>query len=348
MTIDELKFALYAKVLSVLDCFDESNVPQETYLLLVQRDPFRIDEFINELIFECIFRCRNMNSPKTSIQKHVEKSGKYTDDIKSQKTRTMNKVRKYRAERAEQLEKRYNLSPSELKLPDMTPKNRRSGYHFTSEQYKQIQNMEQLTILNKIVTRQICDAKHYLRKDLIADIEAYEKHFSEAFSHCNSPEDYIDVSVELFNIESHYHIEFFYALSCVLAEQEYSVDALRQAIYLLCKAPLNPEIKTDSRFVISRLNLIPFLFSEIWNTIAMKVELYSAIKVWLFHSTYFGDENEPLSLWFSKNIDIDEQAAFIKESYNLQEIIQNKVFAPKRLQCFRQIYDYVTSKAHKD
>lgn len=83
---------------------------------------------------------------------------------------------------------------------------------------------------------------------------------------------------------------------------------------------------------------------EPWITVFKKVELYSAIKVWLFHSATFGDENEALIPWFRKNLDYNEQATFLKTSYNLQGMIQDKVFAPKRLQYFRQIYDTVTPK----
>ncbi len=336
---------LRREVLSMLDYLERFNATNENFLALAQKSPFTIDEFLNEIIFECIHRSRTQNLPKASIKKHVTESGaEYTGDIKSQKTRTMNKARNYRKERAQLLQARYNIPPEELALPDMTGKNRRAGYDLTSNQYKQTQNMEQMTILNKITTRQICDAKHYSRKNVEADLEAYEAHFQTVFTHCNTPEDYIDASIELFDIESHYYIEFIYALSCFLAEKDYPLDGLVPVMYLLCYAPLNPDYKTDSRFVISRLKLIPAIFDESWDSVSTKIELYSYIKILLFHNVPFGYEEERLAPWFHKNIGFEDQADYLKTDYNLQGMIQRKVFSPKQLQRFRQIYDLILRK----
>ena len=345
MTTELFKIMLHHEVLPILDQLEKLNAPKESFFSLVQKPPFTIDEFLNEIIFECIHRSRTQNLPKASIKKHVTESGaEYTGDIKSQKTRTMNKARNYRKERAELLQARYNISPEGLALPDMTGKNRRAGYDLTSNQYKQTQNMEQLTILNKITTRQICDAKHYSRKNVEADLEAYDAHFQTVFSHCDTPEDYIDASIELFDIESHYYIEFIYALSCFLAEKDYPADELVPVIYHLCNAPLNLGLKTDSRFVISRLKLIPAIFDESWDPVSTKVELYSFIKISLFHNVPFGYEEERLTPWVNKKKGLEEQADFLKTDYNLQGMIQRKVFSHKQLQRFRQIYDSILKK----
>lgn len=329
--------------------------------------PFGIDEYLNCIAFECIYRTYYMNAPKKSIRWHILNDGEEYDDIaRLLAQRTMKRVRDNRDERLGQLYNRYGLEPEELlrQYSFHSMEERKIGYKLNEAQFRQKTNWERLKILKKIDTRQICDTRHYPnerrdkndeRSSLKGDIKEYERHFEAVFSSASTSEEYILASIELFEVERYFFIEFAYALSVAMAKMKEigcSVMIPTEAIYLLCNAAHSSTgIKTDSRFIVGRLGLIPAICNgRDWDILKSKIMCFLRGKIALFHNITIGDTGESLIQFFSRNVDIGEQARFISDDYKIQSIIHTtKVenWSNIQIQYFREIYRSVIRDEEK-
>lgn len=310
--------------------------------------PFELDDFLNCIVFECIYRSHRGNDITKSFRRHMIDNGeKYNEPAHTQITRTMEKAQQNREERFGQLNRLYGLEPEQLLRQSSFAKmeERKKGHQLTDIQYRQAKNIERLTILKKIDSKQICDSNHYSNARLTKDVREYEEHFEKVFSSVQTSENYIQASIELFSIEEHYFIEFAYALSTALAKKAKSkvkYEIPGEAISLLCNAAHSSmRIMTNSRFVVNRLKLIPYILEEgNWEIIRLKILRYLSAKVCLFHSDVFG-QKEDLVSFFTNNICIDEQAKFISNDYKICDIIQEKEWTEDRMRFFRRIYNTV-------
>lgn len=319
--------------------------------------PFDIEEFLDCIVFECIYRVYCEDAPKNSVRRHMINNGEeYDEPAHTQVTRSMKKARQNREERFGQLKRIHGLEPEELLnwASFSSMRERKEGYSLTGEQFRQLKNMERLSILKKIDTRQVCDNKHYSNEDLISDVTDYEKHFENVFSSVQTSEDYIHAAIELFSIEAHYCIEFVYMLSAALSEKD-EQEVPIEAIGLLCNAAHPAKgILTDSRFVVNRLKLIPaILDAGNWDVVRTKIDRYLTVKIFLFHCDIRDiiesaeDKSESLVQYFSRNVNCEEQARFISDDYMIKEIIHTKEWNKKQIQYFRRIYESVIRTKEK-
>lgn len=193
--------------------------------------------------------------------------------------------------------------------------------------------------MKHIEEKSVCNNRHFSNKRLSAELENYKEYFDQQFSEAEKPEERILASLNLFNVEEHYNIEFLWALAVEINRQQIE-DIPFQEIRLLCgRQVLENGLMTDSRFVKERLELIPLLFDvKHWQG-EYHNRLYNLLstKVRLFRQQMF--ENVNLVQFFLNHTQPDEWADFISEHYSVQNLIQEKNVTRETAAIFRKLVD---------
>lgn len=141
-------------------------------------------------------------------------------------SRYIKKINHNRDELRKDIKERTGIEIGTLSVSDMSSiKNKISGYDLTKMQYEELQNLENISLFEAMRSRRICDVKKVSITDFHAYMQEYDKLILRYTDMLKSDdENVIFATLELFNIEWKYNIEFFY--TCASYMEEHSLKEI--------------------------------------------------------------------------------------------------------------------------
>ena len=230
--------------------------------------------------------------------------------------------------------------------------NRLSGYRITEMNFFEQQNIHDLEIIKAIVERRIVSSKKVSNTKFQEMFEKYDELVEALKSRSKlSDKDMVFASLALFTLEWHYPIEMFYFLACIMEEEE--MDTVDQdSLVLLCgflhiKSRFGGWVTTESRMIIGRMLVTPFLFrKEIdeYSRGTMK-ELIKEILVIVarYNEVEMAKDGGLYKDWFRKESSIKDWASFFRY-YDIFSIWQRKEWTSKRIKKMRYLFDLSLQK----
>lgn len=302
--------------------------------------PFSFEKFRDNVAFFILHRQYFDGSKKKSLRQH---RGNDNDDQRMMDSRYIKKINHNRDELRKDIKERTGIEIGTLSVSDMSSiKNKISGYALTKMQYEELQNLENISLFEAMRSRRICDVKKVSITDFHAYMQEYDKLILRYTDMLKSDdENIIFATLELFNIEWKYNIEFFY--TCASYMEEHSLKEIpANKLGMLC-GKVNfidnegNNIHTDSRFVLGRQEIVPMLFSEDeqeWGKITIKIREYLKASMCLRQKVIPRCKKIDD---FYKNKPVHEWVNFLHENYDMQKLYVNKEWNNKKIRCFRNI-----------
>lgn len=185
--------------------------------------PFSFEKFRDNVAFFILYRQYFDGSKKKSLRQH---RGNDNDDQRMMDSRYIKKINHNRDELRKDIKERTGIEIGTLSVSDMSSiKNKISGYDLTKMQYEELQNLENISLFEAMRSRRICDVKKVSITDFHAYMQEYDKLILRYTDMLKSDdENVIFATLELFNIEWKYNIEFFY--TCASYMEEHSLKEI--------------------------------------------------------------------------------------------------------------------------
>lgn len=304
--------------------------------------PFSVENLRDCILFEIIKTAYDESGEKKSLRAN---RGSDDDDKRMRDSRWMSYAQHYRT-----LQYYHIMDSANISIPELLPDNVKSmsgkieGHKLTKMQYFEINTMANIPIFKSIVSKRICCVKKISNDDFIRGMEEYDKLVVHLINLLDGDvEDVLFGSIALFTLEWKYNIELFYNCA-VEAEKRKISEVPVHRIAALCaelSIPLPPyfttKIHTESRFVLHRLDLVSYLYSEkdkMWDEVEAKFYDYFVVKHYI--------ESEIVHKWsmseyFITHIPRERWVEFIREHYDLRKIYKPKEWNNKRVRYFRKI-----------
>lgn len=309
---------------------------------------FRLEDFINCIIMECIVRKTCNDIKRSPLYAYVEKDKDNTESLIKKRQRLFQKVQSEREDYQIYLKEKYNLDAPELdEFSKVSPQMRRGGYGLMDIQHLNLDTREQLPILKKIQKGNMASKKNYTYADFTNDMKEYDDFVKKSIS-IEDEKDYILNIVNLYQIEWSYAIELVYAI-CNYMDENSIEEVPKNRVKTLCGHIVigGQPIYTENRFVKSRKWVVHMLFDdEQYEYLQGTIATCLTAKLYLFKCIDF--DNTTLEKFFCENIPDEEIIRFLKNTYNWGDIFEEKVWTRKKAGLFKQISDDIIRKARPE
>lgn len=313
-------------------------------------------DFSKYMIFECILWGQYKIAQRKSMRQHLREYGKATNpeaisaEAKAmQCSRTIVQLEDFREVDRRRLVQKYNIDPPELHKDYLWPfEDNNKGRSLTDSQFHEVQAWNDIDLLKSITFKRVCDNRHYTTSRFFDELSQYKQNLQKRFSAAQTSEEYVQAAIDLFNIEDRFCIEFFCALAVGVKERKIQNIPFERIKMLCGRNVLENGTKTDSRFVLERLQLIPYLLDEdqwnkkfhslIYNFLSLKVMLFRCCTV----------EDVDLVTYFINNTKQNEWADFVSEQYPIQTLLQEKTMKQSDVTAFRKLVAGIITDASKN
>lgn len=303
--------------------------------------PFNIEDLRDCILLEIIKDAYHEAGKKKSLR---ENRGSDADDLRMRDSRWMSYAQHYRTLQYQNVMDRTNISIPEL-LPDdvSTMEGKLEGHKITEMQYFEINTMADIPILKAIINKRICDVKKISNDEFIQGMEEYDKLVAHLIDLLDGDdEDVLFGTIALFTLEWKYNIELYYNCA-VEAEKNKVNDVPVHKLATLCAdltMPLPPDfdtmMSTESRFVLHRLELVPYLYSEsdeAWEEVQDKFWHYFVAKYYITREIV---HKWSMPEYFVTHIPRERWADFFREHYDLRKMYKPKEWTNKRIRYVRK------------
>ncbi len=315
----------------------------EKYIEYVFNGKIEVDDFVKQVILECIKYAFDHTQEKHSIRYFLKTSGKLSDDERMKYSRLMSLVQEYKRKEIENL-KLYGLNVDDT-VEDMNSiADKLQGYNITEMNFFEITNIDKLELIKAIINRRLMFAKKISNQKFKEIAIQYDKFvLSLKENSLDNDEKMVFNSLAFFTIEWKYGFNFLYR--CI-NEMDYineeGVEALYFKIGMLIGyryyiSLLGNTIATDSRMVGYRESLIKefLLNSKIENQYC---EMLSLVTTFKQNAKISG---LPIKEWFIENTNIGDWASFFREYDVFKAADFNKDWTNKHIQNMRKICEIV-------
>lgn len=318
------------------------------------KDDVFLDLIMDQAIFECMKSKfdEEMEATQKSMEKaffsnlaNENKTSSY-DSAKQKIKRDLKIIEYYRNAEGQKLEQLSGIFLEELKQikksPDETKSNfdRQNQFNISDQVVLEIRNFEQLKIYKKILEKQIIDVKKVSNYKFEDYYKEYDDHYIELIDSMSfdetTPEKYISVVIDLFNIEDKLSLEWLYNFADYVVKNNITDEVFNRAQWLYA-SHINVEsgITCMNRAFFLKKEIMPLLLSgneveyEICKNVYCKMlEYIVGIKRSIKKNYDFGE------------IPKDEWVQFIKNNYDLLGIFErNKEWVPKKIRMVRRVIE---------
>lgn len=306
---------------------------------LYNLSPFNIEDLRDCILLEIIKDAYYEAGKKQSLRAN---RGSDADDLRMRDSRWMAYAQHYRTLQYEHVKETTDIEILEL-LPDDVESmpGKLEGHKITEMQYFELNTMADIPILKSIINKRICDVKKISNDEFIRGMGEYDRLVAHLIDLLDGDdEDMIFATIALFTLEWKYNIELFYNCA-VEAEKHKITDVPVHKLATLCaelSMPLpydydpftRPKIMhTESRFVLHRLDLVPYMYSEpdeAWEEVQDKFWHYFIAKYYITREII---HKWSMPEYFVTHISRDKWAAFFREHYDIRKIYKPKEWTKK-------------------
>lgn len=322
---------------------------------LYNLSPFNIEDLRDCILLEIIKDAYYEAGKKQSLRAN---RGSDADDRRMRDSRWMAYAQHYRTLQYEHVKETTDIEIPEL-LPDDVESmpGKLEGHKITEMQYFELNTMADIPILKSIINKRICDVKKISNDEFIRGMGEYDRLVAHLIDLLDGDdEDVIFATIALFTLEWKYNIELFYNCA-VEAEKHKITDVPVHKLATLCaelSMPLpydydpftRPKIMhTESRFVLHRLDLVPYMYSEpdeAWEEVQDKFWHYFIAKYYITREII---HKWSMPEYFVTHISRDKWAAFFREHYDIRKIYKPKEWTKKRIRYVRKIIEVMVRNA---
>ena len=187
--------------------------------------------------------------------------------------------------------------------------------------------------------------------EFIKGMEEYDKLVADLIGLLDGDdEDVIFATIALFTLEWKYNIELYY--NCAVKADKHKIkDVPVHKLAVLCAVLSMPVpfdfdqylrptmLHTESRFVLHRLDLVPYLYSKsdkAWEEVNDKLWHYFIAK---YHITQEIIHKWSMAEFFATHIPREKWAEFFREHYDLRKMYKRKIWTNKRIRYVRKLID---------
>ena len=317
------------------------------------KDTFLLDASINQAIFEVMKRIFDNEMKKTekSMEKAFfgdiasnEKDSTY-DNEKQKMKRTMKFIEEARYDEGKEFERISGFLPDDFKQlkrkTDSTKSNFESNhYNITDQNKKEISNINKLKIIKSIRNNRIQDVKKVANSKFESLYREYDSYcYNEIESVLKddvSPEEYLSVVFELFNIEDKCSLEIVYNIANYFVNNNIDDTKFERAEWLYISYILSPNgASCMNRSVFLKKLFMPYFFDTDEDEFQIYLNCYLEYIEIVFILKNFLIKDESLI-----RIPKKEWIDFIKSDYNLlDEFKRNKEWTPKKIRIARRVFE---------
>ena len=313
---------------------------------------YTIDDICDQILFEMIKNEYTQNAPKMSLrqylaEKHqVEYCVDIDDIIKNEKrkdTRMIQYAQHYRDLLQERIKKEYGETLDEL-YPQTFEKNINNfdGYKFTKLAYREIEQLENYPILNKITEGQIHNT---VRNP--AFIQLHQEYYDLVSSlkvDASTPEKILECAISLFYLEWRYKINSLYQICNIASDYGYPLDKLQRIKSIISDISSVPSdsfipvdlIPVENRLIMHQEKYYQDLFSSPeseWTY--LYVEYIQILRIVKLLTSPF-KKNDRLMEKLS-TISTDDKAEFIKERFWIWDTIKPFEWDNNKIRYYKDI-----------
>lgn len=308
--------------------------------------PFDFDDLRHCIMLQLIKYAYDQWLPKNSIRSYLQPNMGLTDNTDAERafySRLIQYAQYYRNARNNELEAVLEIHYPELEAPDMSKReNKVSGYRINKMQFFELGIMGRVPLLKYIANHRITDAKkisHAEFQDLIQEYDQLVKELLQGLD--GSAEEVLFSTIALFTLEWKYNVELFYACA-VEAEKRHKKDVPVNSIAMLCAdLPVkNGKLVIESRFVLNRIKVVPYVYKENcaeWKRIMEKYEAY-LLALHIFTKQRPEGGGASIEESFARNFHVSEAARYIKENYDIRKLYQKKEWTSFKIKYVRRLY----------
>lgn len=318
------------------------------------KDDVFLDLILDQAIFECMKSIfdEEMKETQKSMEKAFflgmtdkDKNSSY-DSTKQKIKRDLKIIEYYRNADGQKLEQLSGVFPEELKQlkksPDETKSNfdQRNQFNISDQVVLEIKNFGQLKIYKKILERQIIDVKKVSNYKFEDYYKEYDDHYIELIDSVSSgdvtPEKYLSVVIDLFNIENKVSLEWLYSFADYAVKNKITNEVFERAKWLYVS-----HINLSSG--LTCMNRAPFLKKEIMPLLLNVGEVEYAINVNSYCRML--EYIVVIKKLIAKKINLseipkDEWVQFIKKNYDLLGSFEmNKEWKPEKIRKVRRVIE---------
>ena len=311
--------------------------------------PFSVEDLRDCILMEIIKDAYFEAGEKKSLRAN---RGSDDDDLRMRDSRWMSYDQHYRSLQYERVKESLNVEIKELLPPNVESMPKKlDGYKITEMQYFELNTMANIPILKSITNKRICDVKKISNDEFIKGMEEYDKLVADLIGLLDDDdEDVIFATIALFTLEWKYNIELYY--NCAVKADKHKIkDVPVHKLAVLCAVLSMPVpfdfdqylrptmLHTESRFVLHRLDLVPYLYSKsdkAWEEVNDKLWHYFIAK---YHITQEIIHKWSMAEFFATHIPREKWAEFFREHYDLRKMYKRKIWTNKRIRYVRKLID---------
>lgn len=283
------------------------------YLQSVFSSVLDIDDFVDQVILECIKSAYDSTREKHSVRFYLNKLNEYTDDVRMRYSRLLAISNEYKRKELAF----FGVSEEPSYPPNMKEiTDRLDGYQLSEMNFFEITNIGELELIKAIINHRLGSAKK-ISNEKFRDIAfQFDKFVISLTEQCSeSDEKAVFNSFAYFTIEWKYAFDFIY--SCVEAMMQFGATDVEDAFskigillgYRSVVSDLGFCASADSRMVGYRDSLIPALFQD--NAVISQYnEMFALITKVKEDAAIDG---VPIKEWFLQNTEIHDWAVFLRE-----------------------------------
>ncbi len=313
------------------------------YLEYVFKGKLDVDDFVDQVILECIKYAYDYTQEKHSIRYFLKEKDILSDDVKSKYSRLMPLLEEYNRKEIEHFLVFGTKPNGELEgMNNISDK--LQGYKFSELFFWEITNIDELELIKAIIYRRLMSVKKISNLRFKEIAEQYDKFvFSLKEQSLESDEKMVFNSLAFFTLEWKYGFNFLYR--CITEMAQNNVDIVEDVwakIGILmgfhhCVSRFGYQNAADSRMIGYREKLIKdfLLNSEIkyqYNELLILVSTFKEMAT---------IDGKPIKEWVTENTNIEDWASFLREYDVFKAADFNKNWTNENIRNMRGICNIV-------
>ena len=181
------------------------------YLFSVFSGGFQIDDFVDQVILECVKNAYDSTQEKHSLRYYLGQLGEITDDVRMKYSRAISLSNEYRRAEIERA-KDLGLNCTFETVPDMTDiQNRLEGYHLREMNFFELTNISRLELIKAVINHRISSAKKVSNTRFTEIAKEYDKSVISLMARSHeSDEEMVFNSLAYYTLEWKYAFHFLY------------------------------------------------------------------------------------------------------------------------------------------
>lgn len=323
----------------------------------ISRSRFRLDDIVDQALMEYIIIDYQMSAPRKSVRQHCIEHGMIDsdDDLRASMwmSRLITKANRYRGIHFENV-----LQSSGIQILDPVknefdgPSNYQNAHQLTNVDFRELVMQGECKLLKKIFEHKLSNkdgVRNPQFKELFSEYEAKVAQMAQSVGDGN-PTVVIERTIELFNLQHIYNIEFFYALTLEAEQHGFPRKMPFDRIACLCaEVPVMPPsywCPIVARAAVQRMLMVRDVYCEDiftlpddeWNAQRYGIMEACRLKTILVHL-----ENGRVFLPYVHELTADEKLEFLRERYWLWDKCATFDWSNrKRIQYMRDLYEHLT------